>query len=206
MVSARGLCVDFTGRRAVRAVDAVSLDIPRGAITGLTGPSGCGKSTLARCLAGWQMPTTGSILRGGPVQLVMQDPGISLNPRFSAFEVVEEPLRLAGRSAPVPALLERVGLAPAHGRRKSSEFSGGEKARLAIARAFAAMPEPGLLILDESLSGLDPATREAILGLLRDFARDGAVLLISHDRKLLDSVCAAVLVMDQGQIQRETSA
>lgn len=207
MVSARGLCVDFAGRRTVRALDQVSVEIPGGAIIGLTGSSGCGKSTLARCLSGWQVPSAGSIVRRALVQLVMQDPGGSLNPRFTAYEVVEEPLRIAGPAegrkrvaGTVQAMLERVGIAQKQASKRSGEFSGGEKARLAIARAFAAMPAPGLLILDESLIGLDVTTRDEILQLLRGFAEDGAVVLISHDRELLDSVCGRVIRMEAGKV------
>src|SRR5271165_5069757 len=97
----------------VRALDHVTLEIPQGAVMGIAGASGCGKSTLARCLAGWQRPTSGEVVCNVPAQLVMQDPGASLNPRFSAFEIVEEPLRISGRhGAPrVRGLLECVKVA-----------------------------------------------------------------------------------------------
>src|ERR1700742_4693408 len=107
---------DRLGRAQVRtrALDGVSLDVPRNAIMGVAGSSGCGKSTLARCIAGWQRPSSGEVERSGAVQLVMQDPGASLNPRFTAFEIVEEPLRIRGmarhNSARVRSLLAMVGI------------------------------------------------------------------------------------------------
>jgi ABC-type glutathione transport system ATPase component len=193
-------------RSAVRALDRVSLNIPAGSVMGVAGSSGSGKSTLARCIAGWQRPSSGQIAGNAAVQLVMQDPGASLNPRFSAFEIVEEPLRIRGREKASPgrvrALLNRVAVG-GEGRR-ASEFSGGERARLAIARALAAMPEsgPGLLIFDESLSSLDVETRLRILQMLLEFREEHALsyLFISHDLDMLAGVITDLVILHEGRI------
>lgn len=159
-------------------------------------------------MAGWQKPSAGEIAKHGEVQLVMQDPGSSLNPRFTAFEVVEEPLRIANRlpgaRRRTDELLQRVGIVGSDSKKTSGRFSGGERARLAIARALAAMSEEtgGLLILDESLSALDFETRTRILALLHELRteRDLAVLLISHDRELLAGVAENSITMEAGRI------
>ena len=145
-------------------------------------------------------------MRHVAVQLVMQDPGASLNPRFTAFEIVEEPLRIRGlqegSARRVSGLLERMGLR--NPGRRAGEFSGGERARLAIARALAAMPEigKGLLILDESLSSLDPETRDRILGMLRDLQEEQPLsyLFLSHDLDLLAGVVNDLVILHEGRI------
>ena len=207
MVSVRNVSVKYSGRDAP-ALNEISMDIAAGVLTGLSGPSGCGKSTLARCIAGWQKPNAGAILRKGEVQLVMQDPGASLNPRFSAWEIVEEPLRIANRGKEaqklVGDLLRRVGIAESEAAKTSGRFSGGQRARLAIARALAAVSGSpgGLVVLDESLSALDAATRSEILALLRKLRddRDMAFLLISHDRELLAAATESTILMKAGRI------
>ena len=190
----------------IRALDQVSLTIPESAMIGIAGSSGCGKSTLARCIAGWQQPSSGEIISHAAVQLVMQDAGASLNPRFSAFEAVEEPLRIrglqTGSGQRVSRLLDTFGIAG--GNRRAGEFSGGERARLAIARALVAMPETGhgLLILDESLSSLDLATREHILGILFELRKRQRLscIFISHDLDMLARVVSDLVILHEGRI------
>jgi ABC-type glutathione transport system ATPase component len=195
--------------RRVRALDGVSLEIPARAVIGVAGISGSGKSTLARCAARWLQPVAGEVTGSVNVQLVMQDPGASLNPRFSAFEIVEEPLRIAGRSsmasytaARVEALLARVGVPDRT--RRAGEFSGGERARLAIARALAALPESagGFLILDESLSSLDRETRVRILEMLFEFRADRGLgyVFVSHDLDLLAGIVNELVIVHHGRI------
>ncbi len=210
VVSVRTLFVSYARKNQpnVRALENVSVDIPHAALIGLCGPSGCGKSTLARCIAGWQQPTAGEVIRRGPVQLVMQDPGASLNPRFTAREIVEEPLRIVGtlRDAPgmVNRLLRRVGFSDGIAQKRSTQFSGGERARLAIARALAAMngARGGLLILDESLAALDVATRNGILALLQELRLETglALLLASHDPEMLAHSVDRVVRMAEGRV------
>lgn len=192
-------------RQAVRALDRVSLEVGAGTLLGIAGRSGCGKSTLARCAAGWLRPTGGEVSGSAAVQLVVQDPGSSLNPRFTAFEIVEEPLRIRNKHrngrARVAELLERVGIRAAG--KRAGEFSGGERARLAIARALAALPGTGgFLILDESLSSLDGRTRAQILSLLMEVRRECGVgyVFVSHDLDLLADVVERLAILDEGRI------
>jgi ABC-type dipeptide/oligopeptide/nickel transport system ATPase subunit len=189
----------------VRVLDGVNLSIGRGEKIGLTGPSGSGKSTLARCLAGWLTPSEGKIHRAGEVQLVMQDPGASLNPRFSALGAIEEPLRIQRVSRhPATELLTQVGIGLARANDPIGRFSGGERARIAIARAMAALRNPSrsLLILDESLSALDEVTCGQILRILSDWreARGLTLLMVAHDREMLGGWTDRILFMQEGRL------
>lgn len=198
----------------------VSFSVEPGSIVALTGASGAGKSTLLRCICGLDMPDAGEIRFEGlsvsglprrrgaaPIQMICQDPGGSLNPRFTAFEVVEEPLRLrkvgnrAMRRSIVSRLLNQTGLPDASAGRKSWEFSGGQRARLAIARALAS--EPRLLLLDESLSGLDASIRGQIANLLLDLQRWRGLsyLLVTHDRDLAQTLTGDILELEHGRLR-----
>ncbi|PYY13114.1 MAG: peptide ABC transporter substrate-binding protein, partial [Acidobacteria bacterium] len=156
------------------ALDGVSLTITRGTTVALTGPSGSGKATLGRCIARLEEPTSGEIWFDGQnisalddrglvpfrkqIQFIFQDAGTALNPRFSAIAIVEEPLVIAGWNPQncrrrALEIMDQVQLSPTWAKRRPSEFSGGQRQRLAIARALTL--EPQLLILDEALSGVD---------------------------------------------------
>ncbi len=204
----------------------VSLDLDKGRTLGLVGPSGSGKSTLARCLALFEPPSAGEISIDGRnpwtlprraraplrarVQLIFQEPAASLNPRFTAAEIVSEPLliqkRGGRREARARVLMEIVGLPPASAGKRALEFSGGERQRLAIARALALEPE--LLILDESLSGLDLSVRAQISNLLVDLqeTRGLAYVLISHDLSIIAHLADEIAVMDGGEIVERAPA
>jgi ABC-type glutathione transport system ATPase component len=186
------------------------------------GASGSGKSTLARCLALVEAPDSGRILleerdlwasgrreRAGlrsRIQLIAQQPAASLNPRFTAAEIVAEPLLIqrrgttAERRRMAARWMETVGLAPDALDTRALEFSGGERQRLAIARAL--IPEPSLLILDESFAGLDLSVQGQIARLLRDLRRDLGLtcILITHDLALAASLADEIAVMDAGRI------
>ena len=206
----------------IDAVAGVSLRVEEGEILGLVGESGCGKSTLSRLIVGLERPTTGEISYRGrslsslkhlppslrrELQLVFQDPTGSLDPMQRVGSALEEPLlvhKLAGSSAArqrrVEALLDRVGL-PAHYRsRYPRELSGGERQRVAIARALAL--EPRLLVLDEPVASLDVHIGAQILELLRHLhAQSGLTyMLISHDLRVVGSICSRVAVMYAGQL------
>jgi len=207
---------------AVEALSGVDLDIAPGCLTALVGGSGSGKSTLARCLAMLEKPDSGeiwleeeSISLGNPqqaarlrpkIQLVFQDSAGALNPRFSAAEIIAEPLEIQRREsgprlrARALELMEEVGLPPDWANRRPLEFSGGQRQRLAIARAIAL--KPAFLILDESLSGLDLSTQAQVLNLLLDLqsAHSLTYLLISHDLTLVGQIADFVAVMHQGKI------
>ena len=208
-LSVRGLSKSFAGRPAIQDV---TFTLERGHTLGLVGPSGAGKSTLARCLAFFETPTSGEIwlesrnATRADIQLIFQEPASSLNPRFTAAEVVTEPLLIRGigtaktRLQRAAELMETVGL-PRHAlQRPALEFSGGERQRLAIARALAI--EPKLLILDESFSGLDLSVQAQVTSLLLDLQerRGLTYILIAHDLALVWRLAGEIAVMDRGAI------
>ena len=212
----------FSARaRQVVALEGVSLSIARGTTVALTGPSGSGKSTLGRCIARLEDPTSGEIWfeqtkiseldnRGllpfrRKIQFIFQDAGTALNPRFSAREIVEEPLVIAGYPPEHAArrgleLIEQVQLSSAWANRRPSEFSGGQRQRLAIARALSL--EPQLLILDEALSGVDVSIQAQLVNLLLQLqsALGLTYLFISHDLALLPHIADQVAILRAGRL------
>ncbi|MBO0870435.1 MAG: ABC transporter ATP-binding protein, partial [Micromonosporaceae bacterium] len=171
-----------TGRKALTAVDGVTLAVPSGRVVGLVGESGSGKSTLARAAVGLTPLSAGRILLDGkplrttgrrPLQMVFQDPYSSLDPRMSIGDSIAETLpvhvRRAGRRAEVARLLELVGLDPGRAGVYPRELSGGQRQRVALARALAAQPE--LIIADEITSALDVSIQGTVLNLVRDLQR-----------------------------------
>jgi ABC-type glutathione transport system ATPase component len=220
--SFRQQCLLSSARHEVKAIDGVELRVERGLTLGLTGPSGSGKSTLARCLAGLETLDAGRALIDGQditslrghsllpyrnqVQLIFQDSAAALNPRLTALEIVTEPMVVqqistdAGRRERAAELLLQVGLSPDRLAARAGEFSGGERQRLAIARALAVRPK--LLILDEAFSGLDVDTRALIAGLLGTLQREHglALLCISHDFEFLSGFAPEIAVMNRGRI------
>ncbi|MHA4773614.1 ABC transporter ATP-binding protein [Streptomyces sp. MSC1_001] len=208
---------------AVRAVDGVDLTVRRGETLGIVGESGCGKSTLASLLMALDRPTSGTVtidrqdlftLPAGElrkvrrrVQMVLQDPYTSLDPRMTAGQIVGEPFALhpdvvprADRGPRVAALLTTVGLDPSHSDRYPHQFSGGQRQRLGIARALALGPE--LLLCDEPVSALDVSVQAQVLNLLRDLRRDLrlACVFISHDLAVVQHLCDRIAVMYLGKI------
>jgi ABC-type glutathione transport system ATPase component len=200
----------------------VEFEIFSGQTLALVGSSGSGKSTVARCVTRLEKPDSGQIWLEGTdiaqldsrdlrplrprVQMVFQDATTSLNPRFSAAEVIEEPLLIQGQSdksarrAKAKELMEEVGLSPQWADRSAMDFSGGQRQRLAIARALALKPK--LLVLDEAFSGLDLSTEAQIANLLLDLqsAHSLAYLLISHDLALVARLADTIAVMAKGEI------
>jgi peptide/nickel transport system ATP-binding protein len=217
----------FFGRAPMkRAVDAVSLSVRGGERVALVGESGSGKSTLARTLLGLDRADAGEVwlagerlLAGGArpqralrrlMQAVFQDPYGSLNPRYRIERIVAEPLGLlerapgrAERAARVAAALAAVGLGAAAAGRYPHEFSGGERQRIAIARAL--VLEPRIVILDEPTAALDAALRAQVLALLGELsaARGLAYLIVSHDLGVVRAVADRMLVMQAGRIVEE---
>ena len=206
----------------IRAFEDVDLTVERGRTLAIVGESGAGKSSLARCLALLESPSRGEVFVDGrsalnlpkqelfalrqKVQLIFQNPTASLNPQFSAMEIVAEPLRIQRigtrrqQSQRAIDLIELVGLSPKAAPKRSLEFSGGQRQRLAIARALAL--EPSLLILDEVLSNLDRANQENILELLEELqtAQSLTYVHISHDLPLVSQFADEVAVMRSGRI------
>jgi oligopeptide/dipeptide ABC transporter ATP-binding protein len=208
----------------LHAVDGVSFTIGHGETVGLVGESGCGKSTVVRLIARLTDASEGSIrfdgaeIAGIParqfgtapqraqIQMVFQDATDSLNPRFTAFRAIADPLlrlrRASGRTlrnrveevAGLTSLpLELLGRFP-------HQLSGGQKARVGIARAIAV--EPRLLLLDEPTSALDVSVQVVILRLLRDLKRQLglAYLFVSHDLNVVRLLCSHIIVMYLGRI------
>jgi oligopeptide/dipeptide ABC transporter ATP-binding protein len=212
------------GRRLLYAVDEVSFAIGKGETVGLVGESGCGKSTLVRLINRLLDPTAGSIRLGETdlaairasgfagdtnrrrVQMVFQDAGDSLNPRFTAFHAIADPLRRlkslsgAALTARVEALADMTGLPRTLLTRFPHQLSGGQKARVGIARAIAVEPE--LLILDEPTAALDVSVQVVILQLLQTLKRELGMsyLFVSHDLNVVRLLCDRVLVMYLGKI------
>lgn len=214
--------VRFRRGAAAQALRNVNLDIPHDSTVALIGQSGSGKSTLARCLAMWERPDEGEVALAGQdllrlsftelrqfrprVQLVLQDSAAAFNPNLSAEKIVEEPLLIQSRGEKqtrqkrVRQLLEEIGFEPAMFSRKPLEFSGGQRQRLAIARAL--VLEPQLIIFDESTSGLDSETQQQVLALLAQLkkTRSLSYLLISHDLRLVRDVADSILMMQDGTV------
>jgi peptide/nickel transport system ATP-binding protein len=207
--------------RSVQAVDDVTLHIAQGEVLGLVGESGCGKSTLGRMIAGILPPTSGSAaINGEPVmgrrrkpvkvttrvQMIFQDPFASLNPRMRVGDTIAEgPIvhRLVGRSearAYVANWLSAVGLAGDAADRYPHQFSGGQRQRLAIARALAMKPD--ILVCDEPVASLDVSIQAQILNLFLKLRRELGLtmLFISHDLGVVRHVCDRVAIMYLGRI------
>ena len=225
----RNLAKDYVQTQAfsrkqftIRAFEDIDLTLRRGETLAIVGESGAGKSSLARCLAMLESPSRGEIFFDGKsalnlpkqelfvlrrkIQLIFQNPTASLNPQFSALEIVAEPLRIqrigtrAQQNDRAIELMQLVGLSPDTASKRSLEFSGGQRQRLAIARALAL--EPSLLILDEVLSNLDRANQENILRLLEELqaAHSLTFVHISHDLPLVSQFADEVAVMLAGRI------
>jgi ABC-type glutathione transport system ATPase component len=208
-------------RHRILALDRVDFEIPAGKTLALVGSSGSGKSTVARCVTRLEKPDAGQVLLAGTdiamlpshdlrpfrsqIQMVFQDPTTSMNPRFSAAEVVEEPMLIVRaadktrRRERARELMAEVGLSPDWGERLAANFSGGQKQRLAIARALAVQPK--LLVLDEALSGLDLSTQSQIANLLRELQARHALtyLLVSHDLALVSAMADVLAVLANGR-------
>jgi ABC-type glutathione transport system ATPase component len=209
----------------VRALDCVSFSIRRATTLAIVGQSGAGKSSLARCLALLEKPDRGEIWFDGErvdrenlfrlhreIQLVFQDPTAALNPRFTAEEILCEPMLIqrlgtaAERRERARDSMRQMGLPPEWATKRMLEFSGGQRQRLALARAL--VLEPRLLILDEALSSLDLANQEMILRLLEDLKARRALtsIHISHDLRLVAGLADEVAVIDQGRIVEQKPA
>ncbi|WP_214110009.1 ABC transporter ATP-binding protein [Acrocarpospora catenulata] len=217
-LAARGVAVRFG---AARAVDGVDLAVGAGEIVALVGESGCGKTTLARSLLGLVRPAAGTVEYGGRplayargplkefrrhVQLVLQDPSGSLNPRHTVYEAVAEGLRIHGvagdEQALVAAALAKAGLRPPERffLKYPHELSGGQRQRVVIAGAL--VLEPDVLVADEPVSSLDASVRGEILALLLRL-RDElglSVLVVTHDLGLAWNIADRVAVMYLGRI------
>ncbi len=206
----------------VHAVDDVHLAIHPGEVVGLVGESGCGKSTLGRIVAGILAPSEGSILFKGrerpslegaeakaaalAVQMIFQDPMSSLNPRKRVRDIIGEAPRVHGlvSGAELDGFLDEimtdVGLDPSYKRRYPHQFSGGQRARIGIARALAVRPE--FLVCDESVAALDVSIQAQVLNLFMELRRrlDLTYLFISHDLGVVEHISDRVVIMYLGRV------
>ena len=205
----------------IKAVDDISFALRAGETLGVVGESGCGKSTTAKMMLMLEEPTEGSILFEGDdvhnsaavrrsyrssVQAVFQDPWSSLNPRMRVKDIIAEPMVInwditkAEQQERVMKLLNDVGLNEYHSNLFPHEFSGGQRQRLAIARALALNPR--VIVLDEPVSALDVSIRAQIMNLLKDLQEEYKVayMLIAHDLATVRYMCTWVAVMYLGQI------
>ncbi|WBB52845.1 ABC transporter ATP-binding protein [Verrucosispora sp. WMMD573] len=209
------------GRGRVLAVAGVSLDVAAGQIVGLVGESGCGKSSLARVAVGLTPPSAGAVrFAGQPVtplgwrrrpeteiglQMVFQNPYASLNPRRTIGAQLLDgiPATVTGATARrdrVRELLDRVGMPTTAAERYPHQFSGGQRQRLAIARALA--PQPRMIIADEPVTALDASSQAQVVNLLVGLVRDldMGMLFISHDLALVHEIADITAVMYLGRI------
>ena len=221
LLEVRGLCKAFDGVAAVRDV---SFTIPQGGALGLVGESGSGKSTISRMICRLLDADAGSIVLNGEdvggtparffhrsprrrdIAIVFQDPNDSLDPRHTAYDSIAHPLRRLDRLRPGPALDARVreaagraGLPPELLQRLPHQLSGGQKARVGIARAVATRPR--LLVLDEPTAALDVSVQATVLQLLDRLRREDGIglLFVSHDLNVVRMLCDELVVLQAGR-------
>lgn len=234
LLELKDICVWFPIRKGIlqrtvdytRAVNGISLTIGKGETVALVGESGSGKSTAGRAILGLESIERGEIWFDGQridglsrkeflplrrkVQVIFQDPFSSMNPRLSVREILSEGMVALGvqcgdTEQELKALLEKVGLEAAHLDRYPHEFSGGQRQRLAIARAIAVKPE--LIICDEPTSALDVSIRLQVLNLLKQLQEEMGLsyLFITHDLSIIPHIAHRIAVMRNGQLVEQGS-
>ena len=231
LLEIRSLSVLYRGRGRRKdkvALDDVSVSVGEGETLGLVGESGSGKSTLGNCVLGLVQPARGTIAFDGrditrasrsdrralstQIQAVFQDPYSAFNPHRTIEQSVSETLAnlprmsRAEKRARVVAMLERVGLDQSALAKFPAQFSGGQRQRIAIARAL--LPEPRLVVCDESVSALDLSVQAQILNLLLELQRERGVayLFITHDLSVVRHMSTRIAVLQQGRLVEDGDA
>lgn len=201
----------------IKAVDNISLSVTQGRSLGIVGESGSGKTTLAKIITGITPQDSGEVLYKGRdirslgkdkeyrknVQMVFQDPYLSLNPKLTVFSSMKDAvIKYSGRKdvrTLCESYIEMVGLEKEHLERYPHEFSGGQRQRLSIARALSLNPE--IIVADEPVSSLDVSVQSQILNLMKKLKLENSLtfILISHDLAVVSFLCDDILVMNRGE-------
>lgn len=203
------------------ALSDINLKLPRGSVLGIVGESGSGKSTIGRILAGLETGDSGTVLLEGQacdisrkdgsllgqVQMIFQDPSLSLNPRMTVQETLDECLRFTARHEgrrsldELTAMTDRMGLPRNLLSRYPHQLSGGQKQRVCIARALLA--KPTLIVADEPTSALDVSVQAEIVSLLKQTVMESglSMVFISHDLAIVQDICDAVCIMKDGKME-----
>ena len=205
------------------ALRDVNIRLPRGTITGIVGESGSGKTTIGRIIAGLDTASMGKVTIAGNefdvsmsgrrnrllgrVQMIFQDPAVSLNPRMTIGETLRESFRFGASArsqdepADIAAMMDRLGLSRALLTRHPHQLSGGQKQRVCIARALLARPQ--IIIADEPTSALDVSVQAEIVKLLKDSVteKNMTMLFISHDLAVVQQLCSSVYIFQDGRIE-----
>lgn len=209
-------------KSCVKAVDNISLDIYQGETLGLVGESGCGKSTLGRSILYLDPPTAGQVLYQGTdisrysksqmrqmrkkMQVIMQDPYASLNPRMTVYDTISAPLKNfhmgneKQQEELVYEIMEKTGLSRQSIYKYPHEFSGGQRQRIVIARALVLQPE--FVVCDEPVSALDVSVRSQVINMMCDLQKDMNLtyLFISHDLSVVKYISTRIAVMYLGRV------
>ena len=235
IITVKGLQTHFPvkgTKKVVRAVDGVDLIIYEGETVGVVGESGCGKTTLGKTILQLIRPTGGEVIyefEDGPadlckmnyrqldkarreMQIVFQDPQSSLNPSFTVFQSMSDPLKKFGlktkaeRRQRVGDLLEEVNMQREYMDRYPSEFSGGQRQRIGIARALSINPK--VVVCDEAVSALDVSIQAQVLNLMNDLKRERNLtyIFISHDMSVIEYISDRIVVMYLGKIMEISDA
>ena len=235
IITVKGLKTHFPvkgTKKVVRAVDGVDLVIYEGETVGVVGESGCGKTTLGKTILQLIRPTDGEVIyefEDGPadlckmnyrqldkarreMQIVFQDPQSSLNPSFTVYQSMSDPLKKFGlktkaeRRQRVGDLLEEVNMQREYMDRYPSEFSGGQRQRIGIARALSINPK--VVVCDEAVSALDVSIQAQVLNLMNDLKRDRNLtyIFISHDMSVIEYISDRIVVMYLGKIMEISDA
>ena len=229
ILKAEGLCKHFPVRnffgrtkQVVKAVDGVDLEIHKGETFGLEGESGCGKSTLGRTLIRMYHPTSGKVIFDGAditdakgkalvdihrrMQIVFQDPYLSLDPHMNVREIIAEPMCVGQRLSAdevddrVVEILRRVSLHPDDMNKFAYEFSGGQRQRIGIARALSVQPE--FILCDEPISALDVSIQAQVVNMLEDLQDELGLtyLFVAHDLSMVRHISTRIGVMYLGRL------